>query len=56
MVARKETMQEMGAQGEGTGSATEMDSVEEDNSRRYCEACEVMVHNNHNWLMHMAGE
>ena len=26
-----------------------------DDDRRYCDACEVEVHSNHNWLVHLAG-
>ena len=33
----------------------DMLDLEDDNNRRYCDACEVEVHSNHNWLVHLAG-
>ena len=33
----------------------DIDPENDDDSRRYCDACEVEVHNNHNWLVHLVG-
>ena len=57
-MARKEKIEEVIGQVGSTLNEGEFESVdltENTESRRYCDACEVEVHNNHNWLLHIAG-
>ena len=56
MVARKEALQEMGVRDMRANNTMTDGKDGEEDTRRYCEACEVMVHNNYSWLLHIAGE